>query len=282
MFKVFGIIGDPISHSLSPIMHNAAFRELGIKAVYGAFLVKSENLAQAVQGLKALNISGISVTIPHKEAILPLLDEVEETALEIGAVNTVVNYEGYLKGFNTDWIGVLKAFEEKGITLKGKKIVILGAGGASRAVIYAVKKGGAKKILLYNRTFHKAEKLAEYFGIIAYPWDMINQAEGDIIIQTTSVGLKSHISPISEEVIKRFKVAMDIVYLPLKTKFLSLAEGYALTIDGLRMLLYQGVEQFRLFTGMEAPVKIMEKVLYEEVKNLERGISLGEENSSTP
>lgn len=282
MYKVFGIIGDPVSHSLSPVMHNAAFRELGIKAVYGAFLVKSENLAQAVQGLKALNISGISVTIPHKEAILPLLDEVDETALEIGAVNTVVNYEGYLKGFNTDWIGVLKAFEEKGINLKGKKIVILGAGGASRAIIYAVKKAGAKEILLYNRTFHKAEKLAQYFGIIAYPWDKINQAEGDIIIQATSVGLKSHISPISEEIIKRFKVAMDIVYLPLKTKFLSLAEGYALTIDGLRMLLYQGVEQFKLFTGMEAPVKIMEKVLYEEAKKLERGISLGEKNSSTP
>ncbi|MFN4132581.1 MAG: shikimate dehydrogenase [Caldimicrobium sp.] len=282
MYKVFGIIGDPVSHSLSPVMHNAAFRELGIKAVYGAFLVKSENLAQAVQGLKALNISGISVTIPHKEAILPLLDEVDETALEIGAVNTVVNYEGYLKGFNTDWIGVLKAFEEKGINLKGKKIVILGAGGASRAIIYAVKKAGAKEILLYNRTFHKAEKLAQYFGIIAYPWDKINQAEGDIIIQATSVGLKSHISPIPEEIIKRFKVAMDIVYLPLKTKFLSLAEGYALTIDGLRMLLYQGVEQFKLFTGMEAPVKIMEKVLYEEAKKLERGISLGEKNSSTP
>lgn len=275
MYKVFGIIGDPISHSLSPIMHNIAFRELGIKAVYGAFLVKAENISQAVQGLKALNISGISVTIPHKETIIPLLDEVEEIALEIGAVNTVINHEGYLKGYNTDWIGVLKAFEEKKIDLKDKKIVILGAGGASRAVIYAVKRGGAKEIIIYNRTLSKAEQLAYLFGGIAYPWEKLNQAEGDIIIQTTSLGLKSDISPVSEEVLSRFKVAMDIVYLPLKTKFLTLAEKYALTIDGLRMLLYQGVEQFKLFTSLEPPVKIMEKALYEEAKKIEREFTLG-------
>lgn len=275
MYKVFGIIGDPISHSLSPIMHNIAFRELGIKAVYGAFLVKAENISQAVQGLKALNISGISVTIPHKETIIPLLDEVEEIALEIGAVNTVINHEGYLKGYNTDWIGVLKAFEEKKIDLKDKKIVILGAGGASRAVIYAVKRGGAKEIIIYNRTLSKAEQLAYLFGGIAYPWEKLNQAEGDIIIQTTSLGLKSDISPVSEEVLSRFKVAMDIVYLPLKTKFLTLAEKYALTIDGLRMLLYQGVEQFKLFTSLEPPVRIMEKALYEEAKKIEREFTLG-------
>lgn len=275
MYKVFGIIGDPISHSLSPIMHNIAFRELGIKAVYGAFLVKAENISQAVQGLKALNISGISVTIPHKETIIPLLDEVEEIALEIGAVNTVINHEGYLKGYNTDWIGVLKAFEEKKIDLKDKKIVILGAGGASRAVIYAVKRGGAKEIIIYNRTLSKAEQLAYLFGGIAYPWEKLNQAEGDIIIQTTSLGLKSDISPVSEEVLSRFKVAMDVVYLPLKTKFLTLAEKYALTIDGLRMLLYQGVEQFKLFTSLEPPVRIMEKALYEEAKKIEREFTLG-------
>lgn len=279
MYKVWGIIGDPVSHSLSPLMHNTAFRELGIKGVYGAFLVKRENLAQAIEGIKALNIQGVSVTIPHKEAIIPLLDEVDRVALEIGAVNTVINEEGRLKGYNTDWIGVLKAFEEKGIDLKEKKIVIIGAGGASRAIIYALLKAQAKEILVYNRTFEKALELANNFGVKPKAWDELRVAEGDIIIQATSVGLKVWDSPVSEEVLKRFKVAMDIVYLPLKTKFLKLAEKYAIIIDGLRMLLYQGVEQFRLFTGINPPVKLMEQVLYEEINKIEKDLKLGEKTN---
>ncbi len=152
MYKTFGIIGDPISHSLSPSMHNTAFRELKIKAVYGAFEVKRENLKEAVEGIRALNIKGISVTIPHKSSIFEFLDEVDPIALEIGAVNTVINKDGKLKGYNTDWIGVLKAFENRRIDIKERKVVIIGAGGASRAIIYAMKKGGAKEIEVYNRT----------------------------------------------------------------------------------------------------------------------------------
>ncbi len=279
MYKVFGIIGDPVSHSLSPVMHNLAFRELGLQAVYGAFRVKREELVQAVQGIKALHISGVSVTIPHKESILPLLDEVEETALEIGAVNTVINREGQLKGYNTDWIGLLRAFEERGITFEDKRVVILGAGGASRAVIYAVKRAKAKEIILFNRTYEKAEKLARTFGVTALPWEDLEKAEGEIIIQTTSLGLKSMESPVSEEILKRFKIAMDLVYLPLKTKFLQLAEKHCLTLDGLRMLLHQGVEQFKLFTEKHPPVTLMEKALYEEVKRREKELGLGEEDS---
>lgn len=278
MYKVFGIIGDPVDHSLSPTMHNIAFKELGIKAVYGAFLVKPENLAKAIEGIKALNIKGVSVTIPHKEAIVPYLDEIDQVALKIGAVNTILNENGVLKGYNTDWIGVIKAFEEKGVQLKGKRVVILGAGGASRAIIYALKESGAEKITLYNRTYAKAEKLASLFQISAYPWEDLPKAEGDILIQATSVGLKSFHSPISEKILKRFKIAMDTVYIPLRTKFLSLAEKFVdITIDGLKMLLYQGVEQFKLFTGREAPIIIMEKVLYEEAKRLEEELNLGKE-----
>ncbi|MDM7202995.1 MAG: shikimate dehydrogenase [Thermodesulfobacteriaceae bacterium] len=278
MYKVFGIIGDPVDHSLSPTMHNIAFKELGIKAVYGAFLVKPENLAKAIEGIKALNIKGVSVTIPHKEAIVSYLDEIDQVALKIGAVNTILNENGVLKGYNTDWIGVIKAFEEKGVQLKGKRVVILGAGGASRAIIYALKESGAEKITLYNRTYAKAEKLASLFQISAYPWEDLPKAEGDILIQATSVGLKSFHSPISEEILKRFKIAMDTVYIPLRTKFLSLAEKFVdITIDGLKMLLYQGVEQFKLFTGREAPIIIMEKVLYEEAKRLEEELNLGKE-----
>ncbi len=268
MFDVYGIIGDPVNHSLSPIMHNIAFKELKIKAVYGAFPVKKENLKKAVEGIRALGIKGLSVTIPHKEKIMEFLDEIDRVALEIGAVNTVVNKDGYLKGYNTDWIGVLKAFTKNDVEIKDKKIVIIGAGGASKAVIYAVKTGGAKEIEVYNRTFEKAKILEEKFGIIAKPWQELKKASGDIIIQTTSVGLKSWESPVDEEVLSRFKVAMDIVYTPLKTRFLSLAEKYAKVIDGLQMLLYQGIEQFRLWTGIEPPVNLIRTSIYQKVKEI--------------
>ncbi len=272
MYDVYGIIGNPVSHSLSPIMHNVAFKELGIKAVYGAFLVKEENLKKAVEGIRVLNIKGLSITIPHKESIMKYLDEIDRVAFEIGAVNTIVNKNGYLKGHNTDWIGVLKAFTKNGVEIKDKKVVIIGAGGASKAVVYAIKAGGAKEIEVYNRTFEKAKILEKKFGIIAKPWEELKKASGDIIIQTTSVGLKSWESPVEEEVLSRFKIAMDIVYMPLKTKFLSLAEKYAKVIDGLQMLLYQGVEQFRLWTGIEPPVKLMEEAIYKEVKKMEKEI----------
>jgi len=272
MYEVYGIIGDPVDHSLSPVMHNVAFREKNIKAVYGAFKVSSSDLAKAVEGIRALNIKGVSVTIPHKEKVMEYLEEIDEIAYEIGAVNTIVNENGVLKGYNTDWIGVLKAFKENGVEIQDKKVVIIGAGGASKAVVYALIKGGAEKIFVYNRTFEKAKFLEKKFGVIAKPWEELNSASGDIIIQTTSVGLKSWESPVEESVISRFKVAMDIVYLPLETKFLSLAKKHGKIIDGLQMLLYQGVEQFKLWTGIEPPVKLMEKAIYEKVKNLEKEI----------
>ncbi|MBO8143832.1 MAG: shikimate dehydrogenase [Thermodesulfobacterium sp.] len=272
MYEVYGIIGDPVDHSLSPVMHNVAFREKNIKAVYGAFRVSSSDLAKAVEGIRALNIKGVSVTIPHKEKVMEYLEEIDEIAYEIGAVNTIVNENGVLKGYNTDWIGVLKAFKENGVEIQDKKVVIIGAGGASKAVVYALIKGGAEKIFVYNRTFEKAKFLEKKFGVIAKPWEELNSANGDIIIQTTSVGLKSWESPVEERVISRFKVAMDIVYLPLETKFLSLAKKHGKIIDGLQMLLYQGVEQFKLWTGIEPPVKLMEKAIYEKVKNLEKEI----------
>jgi len=272
VYEVYGIIGDPVNHSLSPIMHNLAFREKNIKAVYGAFRVSSPDLAKAVEGIRALNIKGVSVTIPHKEKVMEYLEKIDETAYKIGAVNTIVNENGVLKGCNTDWIGVLKAFKENGVEIQNKKVVVVGAGGASKAVIYALMKGGAGRMFVYNRTFEKAKLLEKKFGIIAKPWGELKSASGDIIIQTTSVGLKSWESPVKESVISRFKVAMDIVYLPLETKFLSLAKKYCKVIDGLQMLLYQGVEQFKLWTGIEPPVKLMEKAIYEKVKDLEKEI----------
>lgn len=266
MYEVYGIIGYPVGHSLSPLMHNLAFKELKIKAVYGAFEVKPQDLQTAIKGIRALNIKGVSVTVPHKEEVIRFLDEVEKTALEIGAVNTILNERGKLKGFNTDWIGFLKALEEEGIELKDKKIVILGAGGASKAILYAVKKAQAKEVEIFNRTYSKALELAEKFKVKAFPWEKLKETSGDLIIQTTSVGLKSWESPVEEEILSRFKIAFDVVYYPLKTKFLNLAEKSGCkVIDGLKMLLYQGVEQFKIWTGKEPPVKLMKEVIYREV-----------------
>lgn len=282
MYRVYGIIGDPVSHSLSPVMHNTAFRTKGIKAVYGAFRVEAKELSKAIEGLRALNISGVSVTIPHKEEVINFLDEVDPIAREIGAVNTIINRAGKLFGTNTDWLGVKGAFEERGIELRGKRVTILGAGGSTRAIIFALKQCGVEEITIYNRTFERAKILAEKFGVSARTWDEINEAEGEVIIQATSVGLKEMKSPVEKGVLSRFKIAMDIVYVPLKTKFLQFAEEAGLVvIDGLRMLLHQGAEQFRLFTGLEPPLEIMERVIYNEVKNLERELGLGDKVSSS-
>jgi len=270
MYKVYGIIGYPVSHSLSPVMHNLAFRELGVKAVYGAFPVKPEDLSQAIRGVKALGISGLSVTIPHKVEVMKYLDEIDGKAKEIGAVNTIINREGSLFGTNTDWIGVLKAFEEVGGSPSGKRVVILGAGGASLAIIYAMIQACAKEIVVYNRTFEKAKEVAERFSVLAYPWEALSEAYGDILINATSVGLKSFDSPVEKEVVSRFSVVMDSVYLPLETKLLAMAkEENKITIDGLKMLLYQGVEQFKLWTGLMPPVEKMREAIYREVLRME-------------
>ncbi len=270
MYKVYGIIGYPVSHSLSPVMHNLAFRELGLKAVYGAFPVKPEDLSHAIRGVRALGISGLSVTIPHKVEVMKYLDEVDEVARQIGAVNTIINREGSLFGTNTDWIGVLKAFEEVGVSPSEKRVVILGAGGASLAIVYAMLKAGAKEVVIYNRTFEKAKEMAERFSVLAYPWEAVHNAYGDILINATSVGLKNFDSPVSKEVVERFSAVMDSVYLPLETGLLGLAkELNKITIDGLKMLLYQGVEQFKLWTGLMPPVEKMREAIYQQVLRME-------------
>jgi shikimate dehydrogenase len=270
MYKVYGIIGYPVYHSLSPVMHNLAFRELGVKAVYGAFPVKPEDLSQAIRGVKALGISGLSVTIPHKVEVIKYLNEIDEKAKEIGAVNTIINREGSLFGTNTDWIGVLKAFEEVGVSPSGKRVVVLGAGGASLAIIYAMITAGAKEIVVYNRTFEKAKEVAERFSVLAYPWEALSEAYGDILINATSVGLKSFDSPVAKEVVSRFSVVMDSVYIPLETKLLAMAkEENKITIDGLKMLLYQGIEQFKLWTSLMPPVEKMREAIYREVLSME-------------
>ncbi len=255
---IYGIIGWPVSHSLSPAMHNTAFSALGIKAVYGLLPVEPERLEAAIEGLRALGIRGVSVTVPHKERVMKYLDEVDEIAQEIGAVNTIINKEGLLRGTNTDWLGAQRALEEV-TDLCGKEVVVVGAGGSARAIVYALAKSKAK-VTIYNRTLSKAEALAEEFGAQARPIGELDQAKGDILVQTTSVGLGEDRSLVPKEILSRFEVVMDIVYVPLETKLLRQAkEAGCKVINGLKMLVYQGAEQFRLWTGQEPPVNFMEE-----------------------
>jgi shikimate dehydrogenase len=237
-------------------MHNAAFASLGLNAVYVPFAVR--DLAQAVQGLRGLNLGGVSVTIPFKEEIIPLLDEVDDRAREIGAVNTVVNREGRLWGTNTDWQGALTALQEQ-TDLAGQRVLVLGAGGAGRAIVYAVLQAGSK-VTVADADDDKARNLAQEFGAASLPLNEAIHDPAAILVNASPVGMfpQEDGIPLPPDNLKHFKVVMDIVYKPLQTRLLreAVARGCR-GIDGLQMLVYQGARQFEMFTGRPAPVEIM-------------------------
>ncbi len=253
--EVYGVIGFPIKHSLSPVFQNAAFSYIGIDAVYLPFEIKPENLKEAILGFRAIGVKGLNVTIPHKEAVLKLADFVSEEANSIGAANTLKFTDGRIEAYNTDWIGFLRAAEE--ITqLKGKKVLVLGAGGASRAVIYALKKAGAY-VLLWNRTIEKAYKLSEEFGVDVVENVGVSVKKADVIVNTTSVGLKEDDKPIFDySLIEERHTVIDIIYK--ETSLIKEAKRRGCKYQtGFPMLVYQGAESFRIWTGCEPPVKIM-------------------------
>ncbi len=259
--QVYGILGRPVAHSLSPAMHNAAFRELGINAVYVAFEVS--DLAQAVAGLRGLQIPGVSVTIPLKEEIIPLLDELDPQAAKIGAVNTVVNQNGVLKGYNTDWLGALRALEEK-TAIAGKRVLILGAGGAAKAIAFAIlEKGG--QVAITDVDMHKALALSRKIWVEVVAPDHLGEYPAEVLINATPVGMepKNGDIPIEPALLGRYEVVMDIVYKPLATRLLKEAKSRnCLVIDGLRMLIHQATEQFTLWTQRPAPLEIMARAAY--------------------
>ncbi len=266
--RVYGIIGNPVTHSLSPAMQNEGFAALGIDCVYIPFHV--ENVADAVKGIRSLNIQGSSVTIPHKETIMTYLDKIEPVAVKIGAVNTLY-FEGegkkkLLCGTNTDWIGSNRALLEE-IPLSGGKIVVLGAGGSAKAIGFGLQKAGAE-VLLCSRTESRGKALADELGCNWYPLEEADKLQGDALVNATSVGMQEDVSPVSKDALSSFKVVMDIVYAPLQTRLLKEAQqvGCA-TITGLEMLLYQGVAQFEIWTGREAPVDVMRAILLEKTGN---------------
>jgi shikimate dehydrogenase len=254
--KIYGILGRPVAHTLSPQMHNAAFRELKLNAVYVAFPVT--DLARAVAGLRGLAIQGASVTIPFKEEIIPWLDELDPQAARIGAVNTVVNRDGRLVGYNTDWLGALRALQVH-TRLAGEHVLILGAGGAARAIAFGVLQEGGR-VSLTDLDAPRAAALARDLQAEAIPLPRLDQCPAAILVNATPVGMEPQVEeiPISPELLGRFRLVMDVVYRPLETRLLREARVRgAATIDGLQMLIHQATAQFALWTGMAAPLEAM-------------------------
>jgi shikimate dehydrogenase len=269
MSKTFAVIGDPIDHSLSPNIHSAAFRELDLESSYIAYRIPKGELSDGVESLKKIKIDGFNVTIPHKVEMMKYLDKMDESCSIIGAVNTVTNFEGILKGYNTDMDGFLDPFKKKEIKIQDTKILLLGAGGAARAIIAGVAKEKAKHITIANRTLENANNLAQFANKIGLDADAItiervgnDLKDYDIIVNATSVGLKNEPSPISLESIKPETIVYDIVYMPMNTDFLKKAkERGAKIIYGYEMLLGQAVRAFEIWHGIEAPYNAMKKAL---------------------
>ena len=277
--KCCGIIGDPIAHTMSPVMHNAAFKKLGLDYVYVPFRVKQEELGRAIEGMKALNITGLNVTIPHKVAVIQFLDELDHLADKIGAINTIVNDNGVLKGYNTDATGFLQALVERGIEPEGKRVVIIGAGGASRAISFILAERGSSLVIL-NRTLDKAKICANRISGIfqseatALKLNRENLAaaisEADILVNATSVGMSPNVdeTPIISSLLRPDLVVFDIVYNPVRTRLYREAEAVGVTvISGLDMLVWQGALAFEKWTGLKTPVGAMRG---EVIKVLER------------
>lgn len=271
--NVTGIIGNPVEHSLSPLMHNAAFKYLGLDYIYVPFLVTENALEGAIRGSKSLNIKGLNVTIPHKTEVIKYLDSVDKTAELIGAVNTIKFNGNHVKGFNTDSIGAVKAIEEVS-SVKNKKIIILGAGGAARAIAFQILLEGVGSLVIANRTpenaFNLQKDIVEKLNLDVKTADFGKGLENelldaDILINTTPIGMYPHISdkpPVKSEMMHKNLIVNDIVYNPLKTGLLREAEKCgAKTVSGIKMLIYQGVEAFKIWTGIYPPVSIFENAL---------------------
>ncbi|GHH97076.1 shikimate dehydrogenase [Neobacillus kokaensis] len=266
MKKLYAVIGNPIGHSMSPIMHNDLFSFYQIDASYLPFQIKSENLKDAVNGFKAIGIGGFNVTVPHKTDIIPLLDEVDEFAACIGAVNTVVNENGRLKGYNTDGPGFLKGLQVYMPSTAGKKILIVGAGGAARAIYFTLAKEKPAAVDIANRTVEKAESLiAECpYSVTSSAWTLA-EAEGnlavyDLIVQTTLIGMAPKMAeqPIDLTNVRKQALVCDIIYNPLQTKFLQDASDRGANIqNGIEMFVYQGALAFEKWTGIFPDVERM-------------------------
>ena len=272
--KIYGLIGYPVKHTFSPMMHNAAFKSLGINAAYMAFEVKPKDLKTAISCVRSTGICGLNVTIPHKENVLDHLDEVDKEASLIKAVNTIVIKNGRLRGFNTDGRGFVASIKKAfGVSPKGKDFFIIGAGGASRAISFSLALGGARRIVLVDEIKNKAIKLASSLTkntsceAIALKKDKKAMGElilnSDVLVNATPCGMKpSDPRLIEPSFFRKGLFVCDIIYNPRVTRFLSEAKKRgARTLNGTGMLLNQGAISFELWTGRKAPLGVMKRAV---------------------
>lgn len=271
------LIGNPVEHSLSPAIHNAAFEALGLNYVYLAF--KVEDIELAVKGVRGLGIRGASVTIPHKVSVIPYLDELDELARWIGSVNTIVNENGKLIGSNSDAYGALKALEDAGVALKGAKVSVIGSGGASRAISFILAKdAGIRELVIFgiiekeftslSREVEEKTKVPTSSYFIKREILERELSDTSLLINASPVGMFPNVdeSPVPEELLREGLTVMDIVYNPRMTKLLKEArEKGAKTIEGLEMFLNQAVVQFELWTSKKAPIEMMRKVIEQKL-----------------
>jgi len=262
--KITGIFGYPVDHTLSPAMQNAAFEALGLDYCYIPLLVHPDNLADAVRSIRVLNLAGVNITVPHKEKVIPLLDTIDDEALFIGAVNTIVNSEGRLNGYNTDGRGFMRSLDESGISVKDKKILIIGAGGAARAVSYYLCRE-AGNVFIYGRTKIRADKLAgdlkqvkNNVSTVDHTFDI---GEYDIIINATPLGLREDDQlPFETRHLRSEQIVCDLIYK--ETRLLTEASRKGCnTLNGLGMLLWQGALSFEIWTGKTPQIEIMRNAL---------------------
>lgn len=278
--KTLGIFGYPISHTLSPAMHNAVIKALGLDMAYLPFEVKPSNLKEAINGIKSLGIIGVNITIPHKESVIRFLDAISEEARLVGAVNTIVNKDRKLIGYNTDGSGYIASLkEELGFNPKSKRIIIIGAGGAARGILAALAAQKPKSITVANRTLSRAVSLIKAFkekfrDTRFEAIDLDNNMlkiffnRVDLLINTTSVGMKQGKAlKIPLETLPKIAIVSDIIYNPLETLLLKKAKKLGLTTHGgLGMLVHQGARSFKLWTGMDAPMNVMRKAALKALK----------------
>jgi len=266
--KVYGVIGDPIEHSLSPVMHNAAFEALGLDAIYLAFRVAEHELGDAIRGAKSLGIAGLNVTIPLKEKALAFVDA-DDVATRIGAINTIAFTSGTPTGYNTDGIGALTVLKERVGEMRGKEVLILGAGGAARAIAFYLDAEGAR-LTIANRSEDRAAMLASSLhnaDFISLREEELKRhiRDADILINTTPVGMypRADATLVNARMMHPELVVFDIVYNPAETKLLREAKkaGVQTIIEGVKMLVYQGAASFRIWTGMKPPVEVMESAV---------------------
>ena len=267
MLKTFAVIGDPIDHSLSPTIHNAAYRELELECTYIAYRVAQGDLATGIESLKKIKIAGFNITIPHKIEMMKYLDNVDSTCERIGAVNTVLNDDGILRGFNTDMDGFLQPIKRKDIPIKNSKILLLGAGGASRAIVAGFQKEGADEITIVNRTKSKGDELAKFSNGIGLNSNS-NSIEDmdsldsrfDFIVNASSLGLNGEKNIIPYTLMDEQTTVYDIVYKPLKTDLIKAAnEKNCKIIYGYEMLLGQAIRSFEIWLDQKAPYEVMKR-----------------------